>query len=77
MKIFAFQDSNELMHAENGKKVKFRIFKLTYKTQFWSYEHVTNMFLVRFDLKKHLRTISEHFEHHKHIFGRAEAPSWR
>ena len=47
--------------------VKFRIFTLTYSAQFWSYEHVANMFLVRFDLKKHLRTISEHSEHHKHI----------
>ena len=57
--------------------VKFRIFKLTYKAQFWSYEHIINMFLVRFDLKKHLRTISEHFEHQKHIFGRVGAHSWR
>ena len=31
---------------------KFAIFALTYNVQFWSYEHVVNMLLVSFDLKK-------------------------
>ena len=44
---------------------KFGIFALTYNVQFWSYEHVVNMFLVSFDLKKHLGTLSERSEHQK------------
>ena len=43
--------------------VKFRIFTLSYNAQFWSYDNVVNMFLVRFELEKHLRTLSEHSEH--------------
>ena len=43
--------------------VKFRIFTLSYNAQFWSYDNVVNMFLVRFELKKHLRTLSEHSKH--------------
>ena len=42
--------------------VKFLIFKFAYNAQFWSYEQVTNMFWVCFELKKHLRTFSEHSE---------------
>ena len=42
--------------------VKFRIFTFTYNTQFWSYDNVVNMFLVCFELKKHLRTLSERSE---------------
>ena len=42
--------------------VKFRIFTFTYNAQFWSYDNVVNMFLVQFELKKHLRTLSEHSE---------------
>ena len=38
---------------------KFRIFTFTYNTQFWSYDNVVNMFLVCFELKKYLGTISE------------------
>ena len=57
--------------------VKYHIFTLTYNTHFCSYEHVTNMFLAPFDLKKHLMTILNQFEHHKHIIGRTEAPPWR
>ena len=56
---------------------KFAIFALTYNVQFWSYEHVVNMFLVSFDLKKHLGTLSERSEHQKQIFSSAEAVSWR
>ena len=48
------------MEVEEG--VKFRIFMFTYNTQFWSYDNVVNMFLVCFELKKHLRTLSEHSE---------------
>ena len=55
----------------------FAIFALTYNAQFWSYEHVANMFLVPFDLKKHLGTLSERFENQKLIFSSAEALSWR
>ena len=47
------------------KGVKSRIFMLTYKGQFWSCDDVLNMFPVRFELKKHLRIISEHSEHAK------------
>ena len=43
----------------------FAIFESTYNAQFWSYEHVANMFLVPFDLKKHLGTLSERFEDQK------------
>ena len=32
---------------------------------FWSFDDVVNMFPVRFELKKHLRIISEHSEHAK------------
>ena len=39
---------------------KFGILTLIYITQFWSYEHVVNIFLVPFDLKKHFKIISEH-----------------
>ena len=52
-----------------GWGLKFRIFMLTYKGQFWSYEDVVNMFPVRFELKKPLRIISEHSEHEKQFFG--------
>ena len=58
-------------HAGNGgvnfevAGAKFSIFALTYNVQFWSYEHVVNMFLVSFDLKKHLGTLSERSEHQK------------
>ena len=38
---------------------KFAIFALTYNVQFWSYEHVVNMFL------QHLGTLSERSEHQK------------
>ena len=31
----------------------------THNAQFWSYDNVVNMFLVCFELKKHLGTISE------------------
>ena len=55
----------------------FATFALTYNVQFWSYEHVVNMFLVSFDLKKHLGTLSERSEHLKQIFSAAEAVSWR
>ena len=41
---------------------KFRIFMFTYNAQFWSYDNVVNMFLVHFELEKHLRTLSEHSE---------------
>ena len=44
---------------------KFAIFALTYNVQCWSYEHVVNMFLVSFDLKKQLGTFSERSEHQK------------
>ena len=47
---------------EVGEEVKFRIFVFTYNTQFWSYDNVVNMFLVCFESKKHLRTLSEHSE---------------
>ena len=60
-----------------GWGAKFAIFALTYNVQFWSYEHVVNMFLVSFDLKKHLGTLSERSEHLKQIFSSAEAVSWR
>ena len=50
---------------------------LTYKGQFWSYDDVVNMFLVRFELKKRLRIISEHAEHKKQFFGGFEASPWR
>ena len=48
------------MEVEEG--VKFRIFMFTYNTQFWSYDNVVNMFLDCVQLKKHLRTLSEHSE---------------
>ena len=57
--------------------VKFFIFKLTYSTQFWSYEHVTNMFLVCFAVLKHLQRILERFEQQKIIFGLAKTTLWR
>ena len=38
--------------------VKFRIFTLTYKIQFWSYDNVVYIFLVCFEFKKHLITLS-------------------
>ena len=57
--------------------IKSRIFMLTYKGQFWSYDDVLNMFPVRFELKKHLRIISEHSERAKQFFGGFEASPWR
>ena len=42
--------------------VKFRIFTFTYNTQFLLYDNVVNIFLFCFELKKHLRTLSEHSE---------------
>ena len=55
-------------HARNEKVGTFRswggnfsIFELSYNAQFWSYKHVTNMFLVHFGLKKHLRIFSERY----------------
>ena len=69
-------------HGGGGKfggwgGVKSRIFMLTYKGQFWSYDDVVDMFPVRFELKKHLRIISEHSEHAKQFFGGFEASPWR
>ena len=58
-------------------RAKFAIFALTYNAQFWSYEHVVNMFMVPFGLKKRLGTLSERSEHKKCIFTSAEALSWR
>ena len=45
-----------------GWGVKFSIFMLTCKTQFWSYKQVTNMLLFHFDSIKHIRTISKPVE---------------
>ena len=53
------------VNFEVGERAKFAIFALTYNVQFWSYEHVVNIILVPFNLKKHLGTLSERSEHQK------------
>ena len=55
-------------YAPGMGNVKFRIFTLTYNAQFWLHDNVANMFLVRFELRKHLRTLSEHFEQNPRFF---------
>ena len=40
----------------------FLIFTFTYNAQFWSYDDVVNIFLVRYEFKKRIRTLSEHSE---------------
>ena len=52
------------------RETKLSIFMLNYNTQFLSYENITNVFWVRFDLLKHLRKSSEPFEQHKIILAR-------
>ena len=71
--IFDWRFNGDAGNGGGGKfggwgGVKFRIFTFTYKAQFWSYENVVNMFLVRFELEKHLRTLSEHFEQNPRFF---------
>ena len=48
------------INLEVEEVVKFPIFTFTFNAQFWSYDNGSNMFLVRFELKKQFRTLIKH-----------------
>ena len=68
-KIWLFETYKILSHQQYGEEsistlggVKMPIFALGYNTQFWSYKHAVNIFLVAFGMKKSLKTFSERSE---------------